>query len=417
MANEPLPGCFVFSMPRAGSTLLRLLLDTHSEIYAPDELRLGRLCHALFGTLEGLSEAGGLDAGRRAHLETSPGVLAETRGIASGLLSEAARRKGKRIWCEKSPENLEYLAVLEQVFPEAPAILLHRHCLDVVASCLRAGRYGFNLMVVGRYLAGQHQNFVVPLVRAWVEEVGRLLDFQERHTQSCFRLRYEDLVAEPRSHLESLCRFLGVGSEPEIVDRVFDTPHHQRLNAGDGNAIFSTAITADGIGRGREIPWERVRSVPDDLFEAMNQTLVRLGYPPVEDASWEYGVEIGSESRPKEAPGSAPGIQEILEGRIPAHLAAGSPAALAGSLYTFVVTGEGGGTWVLDLTGERGRVVPGAEPAGVEIHLADRDLVAIASNGGNPAAAYGEGRVRIKGGALDLDALRALVSLLIPKSL
>lgn len=401
-------------MPRAGSTLLRLLLDTHSEIYAPDELRLGRLCHALFGTLEGLSEAGGLDAGRRARLDTSPGVLAETRGIASGLLSAAAGAKGKRMWCEKSPENLEYLAVLEQVFPDALAILLHRHCLDVVASCLRAGRYGFNLMVVGRYLSGHHQNFVVPLVQAWVEEVGRLLDFEERHAPRCFRLRYEDLVAHPRSRLDSLCRFLGVGPEPEIVDRVFNTPHHQRLNAGDGNAIFSTTITADGVGRGREIPWERVRSVPEDLFDAMNRTLVRLGYPPVEDASWDYGVEIRSESRQKQAPDSSLGARELLEGRLPARLASGTPVALAGSLFTFVVTGEGGGTWLLDLTGEPGRVVPGAEPAGLEIHLAGSDLVAIASEGGNPAVAYREGKVQINGGVLDLESLRALVSLLSP---
>lgn len=411
-------------MPRTGSTLLRLILDTHPEVFAPDEIRLGRLCASLFTALEGVSESGGQDAARHEDLSASPEALAETREVVAGLMTRPTERKGKRLWCEKSPENLRYLQIIEQVFPDACYILLHRHCLDVVKSCLSASPYGFNLTVVSRYVAASTDNFVAALVRAWVEEVGKLLDFAERREQTqdgrkqgklCFQLRYEDLVTAPEATMSALCDFLDIEMESKILERVFSSPHHQRLRAGDGNALFSSGISRGSLGRGHEIPWAEIQGLPGTLLADMNTLLERLGYPLVEGPDWSLGFDGEELPAPEEHPAPAEDreyfVRQLFEEILPKRLADMSSPALLGSSYHFLVSGEGGGSWVLDLAREPARVLPGEQQASCEIRLSSQELEAVSLGRSNPAVAHREGRVQVTG-TLEVEAMRALASLL-----
>lgn len=404
------PGCFVLSLPRSGSTLLRLILNSHSQIYAPDELRLGRLCHGLFCTLEGLKESGGLSALRQDDFAASPEALAETRAWAAELMTRHTRRKGKTIWCEKSPDNLLFIRTLIQIFGEAKYILLHRHCLDLVMSCISASQFGFQLAVIGKYISGSEDNFVMPLIRAWVENVNLLLDFEGAFPERCTRLRYEDLVTSPLATLGSLCSFLGVPLEKDLIAKAFSGPQRQRLHAGDPNAAFSMAISGSSVGHGKKVPWSYLEGLPGYLFEAMNRALQDLGYPPVTGASWEVGSGTAAGERPPSA--VALDLKDLFERLVPERLARGAGAKLKGSSYQFTVLGGNGGSWLLDLAGDPGRIVPqGGAQAQCKIEIAEDDLKAIIDGGSNPALLYRDGKVRVEG-RLDLEALRALVELL-----
>jgi hypothetical protein len=391
--------CFLLSLPRTGSTLLRLLLDTHSEVYAPDELRLGNLCQALLRAAEGL------------HDSSRPAAIAEARAIAAGLMAAHTSRRGKRLWCEKSPGNLEHLDALEAVFPQARYVVLHRHCLDTVGSTIRSSHYGFNLPLVASYLATSTGDFVAPLVRLWVDKVEELLAFEDRHPGSCLRLRYEDLVADPDGQLAPLCTFLGIAFESELSERVFRSPHHQRVDSGDGDAFFSRRISATSVGRGRDIPLERLQRVPASLWEAMNRTLVRLGYAPVEDAAAWHGITEPGVSGEKPSKTCEPPLSEIFELRLPARLDEGRPA-LAGSSFRFVVSGTGGGTWLVDLTGSPGRVIPNGEGGTCEVRVGAVDLQEVLAGRRNPVTAFKEGTLQLRG-RFDLQLLRALIDLLL----
>lgn len=417
--NEPhhptVTPSFVLSLPRTGSTLLRLLLDTHDEVFAPDELRLGRLCSALFGALEGLEESSQRAAGRQTELEESHGVLEETRRVVGGRMARATHERGKRVWCEKSPENLTYHRLLRQVFPTARFLLLHRHALDFVTSCLRASPYGFSLPVVGRYLEGQRRAFLPALVRAWVEQSEVMLALEETLGESALRVRYEDLVADPQTVLAGINHHLGVVHDPGLVDRVFAVRHHQRDKAGDGNALFSTKVSTAGVGRGRSLPWSMIEALPAELRQKMNETLQRLAYPPVENEDWTTGVEAGPTGTPtgtSEPDEGSRSLRRIFEEQIPQRLAAELPSALEGLVCAFVVDGPGGGRWVLDLRRSPARVLTGEAPASAEVRIDARELLAIAEGTSNPAAAHREGRLRVSG-AIGLEALRALVLLLV----
>ena len=114
---------FVFSAPRAGSTLLRAILGSHSQLYGPPELPLRHL-----------------------------GVRAETKWIRASLegldltvedvehmlwdrvLYEALRRSGKPRLVVKTPANVLVWERIAATWPDAKFIFLLRHPAAAVAS-------------------------------------------------------------------------------------------------------------------------------------------------------------------------------------------------------------------------------------------------------------------------------------------
>jgi len=194
---QPSTGIFVFSLPRTGSTVLRLLLDTHPDVFCPDELNLGRLLKALYDTAEGLAEGGGTAVTSAQEIDpASPGAV-EARRVVTAMLGAAAGRKGKSLWCDKSPSNLEHMAAIARLLPGSRYVLLHRHCLDFAISCMRFSTYGFFLNVVEDYVRRDHKNFLRAAVRAWNEQTRELLRFEAEHAGECHRLDRLTMTVQP----------------------------------------------------------------------------------------------------------------------------------------------------------------------------------------------------------------------------
>ncbi len=210
--DEPqMPAVFVLSAPRSGSTLLRYVLDTHSRIASPGEIFLARLCFDLELALSRTAGAG-LPPGRA----TEERLAAETRRVVAGVMESYARSKGKSLWCDKSPRNVEYLPSLARTFPRGRYVCLYRNCLDTVKSMLTASQQGF-MLELAPYAAKSPNNLVAAMIDAWCDYTGKILDFEAAHPGQVFRLRYEDMVLEPEAALRPLFAFLEVAWEPEVV--------------------------------------------------------------------------------------------------------------------------------------------------------------------------------------------------------
>ena len=410
------PGIFVFSLPRTGSTVLRLILDTHPEIFCPDELNLGRLLRALYDTNEGLAEGGGA-ATSALQIDPASPWAATTGHTVAEMLGAAASRKGKSLWCDKSPSNLEHLATIAALLPESRYILLHRHCLDFAISCLRFSTYGFFLTVVEDYVRKDHKNFLRALVRAWNDYTRELLRFEAEHAGSCHRLRYEDLVISSEETSRRMFEYLGVPFDPQLLQRVFSSPHHQRAFNGDPNALFSRAIVDQGVGRGAELNPAAFASIPAELLQGMNELLVTLGYPAVEATATGFDMHLakpGAAPRPAAATGAPPAIPAAaIFAMIGQRL--GAQPAIAGKVkasFKFVLGGEGGGCWVLDLTEPPGRVIPDGVEAQCVITTSAADFAEIVAGRLNPAVAVRQDRMRIEG-QVDDAALRELIGALV----
>jgi surfactin family lipopeptide synthetase C len=411
-AGTPFPGFFVLSLPRTGSTLLRLLLDSHPQIYCPDELNLGRLVHALASTEEGLTDSPAPSAPTMADLNPASAAAIATRRIVADMLAGAAAAKGKTRWCDKSPANLVHIPVIDRVFPNARYLLLHRHALDFAMSCLRFSTYGFFLTVVEEYVRKDHWNFVRALLQAWNDKTAELLEFEREHPGRCIRLRYEDLVSDPTATAERICDFLEVERVPDLATRVFSSPHQQRAYHGDPKAYYSSGIADSSVGSGAELNLGALRLVPAGQIERMNELLTELSYPVPEISASGIDLHMGRRqaSSPEVPPSQAPEELFTLLGQ--RLLARPVPPSIAGSAFAFVLTGEAGGAWTVDLSQTPARVLNGRDSAPCELTLAASDFSDIVTGQLNPALAVQQGKLRLTGAA-DPGMLRDLLTLLL----
>lgn len=274
-ADRPI---FLVGCPRSGTTLLSAMLHAHPTLAMPPETRF------LIPVYRGRAEFGDLrvEANRRrlaaritepmesmfTDLALDRSVVMDrivaappTIGSAAGTVwREFARDRGKARWGEKRPAYWRDLDVVLRLFPDAQVVHLMRDGRACVASLKQVGWWREGVL-------GAMTTWV--LAERQLRAAGRRLP-----TDSYYRLRYEDLLADPQGELTRLCAFLGEEFDPAMLDR-------------DGSArdIVQTRQRWHDRVKGDLDParieaWRTVLEPPElGLFEAVaGRALTRNGY-------------------------------------------------------------------------------------------------------------------------------------------
>jgi Sulfotransferase family len=228
---------FILCAARSGSTLLRAVLGSHSQLYAPPEIPLQHL------TAQADTQwiRASLAALRLTHEDLD--YLLWDRVIADAL-----RRSGKPTAVVKTPSNVLIWPRIADCWPDARFIFLLRHPAAAVRSLHTAwdpawhpGEEGSLAEAIGkglRYMTA-------------VEEARRALPG--------YTIRYEDLAATPAEAIGPVCEFLRVPFEPGMLDYGRFAGH--RFAAGLGDA--SDKIKSGRIQAG--VPPPRPADVPAEL--------------------------------------------------------------------------------------------------------------------------------------------------------
>jgi Sulfotransferase family len=269
---------FVLCAARSGSTLLRFLLDAHPDLACPAETKLSAMCAQLAGVwslLEGVPLAG-----EASDPEPIPEpVIAGMRRALDDMMGGYLRRRGKRIFCDKSLGTAPKAALLLRLFPDARFICVYRHPMDVIASGIEACPWGLNGFGFDSYAAMFPGNSVQALAQFWADNMSAILAAEERFGERCHRVRYEDLVSDPETLADGIFRFLGVEPSPGISRRCFGRDR-ETTGPADYKIWQTSQITADSVGRGWSIP---ANSIGAALRGAMNGLAGKLGYIPVSE--------------------------------------------------------------------------------------------------------------------------------------
>jgi len=341
--NEPI---FILSDARTGSTLLRVLLDTHPAICSPGELSLGLLCEHLYHGIDSTLGQAALEQSLEARTEL---CLAETRRIIDGILQTYCALKGKPRWCEKTPRNIRSVAKLRAVFPDGKYICLYRHCLDVVRSSIE-------------YFDKHGDHAVSEFIEQWCDRADDLLQFEQAAAGTSQRVRYEDLVADPAGVLQRILAFLGEEWQPDLLERAFVSPHDSGL--GDPKIAGTSTVRSDRIGAGRRLD---LSIVPPELLDRMRRTLELLGY----DEQPEVTVPPSSPSPPIHTT-IATLVNELFSQRLERHRPwLRAPRHDLG----VIVQGAGGGAWTLQFDQEGARLNPAAGRSAGTITIESTDLL------------------------------------------
>lgn len=391
---SPLPPVFVLSLPRSGSTLMRYVLDTHQDVCSPAEIHLGNLCDTLYQVVE--STLGQTVPEERRGLE----VLVEVNRLVSDVMERYAERKGKRVWCDKSPTNVAHAELLRRVFPQARFVCLYRNCMDFIQSALQGNRFKWWWKSIHPYLVRADHDHVQASASYWVDLTGALLDFEERHSAACFRLTYESLVFSPERTLGELFSFLDLDFPPELLDRVFDAEHDDGV--GDSKIRFTRKIETGSVGKGIGIP---VNLLAPELLERVNEVLERLDYPTIgADFNQTPSLYIPEVARgsgaasPVEASPDRLALARDFETRISRRLEE-SPERLKklGASFKIVVEDLQGGVWILDPEREAEALRREDAEADCVVTLTAAILSRIVQDRLNAQEAFLRGDIRVRG--------------------
>jgi hypothetical protein len=272
----------VLTVARSGSTLLRFILDAHPDLCCPPETGVAAACSRLahvWMVTEGVRSASIPAALNEGQL--SARAVAAIRAAVEDPLTGYAAARGAARWCDKSLDGVLWADVAAGIWPEAQFICLYRHAMDMIASGLEACRWGLDSFGLELYGSQYPGNTVAAMGAYWGEMTAKMTDFEQRHRRRTLRLRYEDLVTGPEQAAGQLFSFLGVAQAPGITQECFAVAHEAN-GPGDAKIWFTSAVSAESVGRGQEVPGGRL---PPPLLAQLNAALRELGYVEV-DGDW-----------------------------------------------------------------------------------------------------------------------------------
>ncbi len=378
---------FVLSCERSGSTMLRYIIDTHSEVACPAHLYLGRLCADLNITLSGTLAQ--LEHKTQEYEQCRRWAVNKTRNVIQEIMDNYVRGKGKKIWCEKTPMNLEFLEQLEEHFPNARYICLYRQCMDVVISCVNLSRYKF-LPEHVPYVNRNPGNILAAMVENWIDKTEMMLRFEAKNSTRCYRVKYESIVSNPEDALPPMFHFIGVNWEDDLIERVFSSEHDG--GEGDGKAALSSKIRQNTVGRGVDIPR---KEVPAHLLEHADELLSKLGYASFDEYYIRNSNYVYDEDRSKTK------INEDLAGLFENHLveAVKNKAqypTLSGT-WKIIVNDEINQSWVINLSGTEADIRRGDFSSDSTIKLSSYVLQEVLAGRIEPVLAFSQGDINLEG--------------------
>lgn len=265
----PMEKFFIFGHARSGTTLLTRLVRLHPDVHCNYQAHFFTRPPLLEGLVT--DEEVGKWLTRSSNRwnrkrDLSPVVM---RAVSDFILERDARREGKKIVGDKSPNNLMNGVAVEKlykIYPDAYLIFMVRDGRDAILSH-RIQTFIDNphkLVDEDRkilqsfaqdsepYLSGQRSLFtqdgITRAAKGWADNVfetdsiGRQL-YGERYLS----LRFEDLLSRPWEEMARLWSFLGVGT---------DIPGLQEILIGE-------------MARNPDADWQREKA--DDLIQSLTK--------------------------------------------------------------------------------------------------------------------------------------------------
>lgn len=260
---------FVVGCERSGTTLLRAMLDSHSEMAVPPEsyflIPLMNEPYSKEGFVALLSEHRRFvrwDLPIEAVDQALKDAEAEDLATAVRVLYRTyARSRGKARWGDKSPGYVRHIRALAGLLSEAHFVHIIRDGRDVALSWLDAP-FG--------------PESVSEAAQRWRKDVRVGRRAGRKHAAGRYmEVRYEHLVSHPEEVLQRICGFAGLAFEQgmleyprragEIIEPTIEPASHQRLHRPPTPGLRDWR---------REMGPEDVDAFQDEAGEL----LARLGY-------------------------------------------------------------------------------------------------------------------------------------------
>ena len=278
----PFSPIFIVGVPRSGTTLLRVLLDSHSRILAlpetpwisgayggPLSLRqlLVDLADGPYGAARNVAGIGRAD------------ILSAGADFLERLFEPALKARGKSVVAFKTPSDIPHLEFVTALLPHARYIHITRDGRDVAMSQL--SKKGSFFLELRGYRSLSYAN----VFRRWVEWEEKARAVLYRGELKVFHLRYEDLIADPEKEMRRATAFLDLAFEPGMLDYAAKSHDYPKWEAGSTDVVQRRGLSDSSVGK-----WRKTKKNAEVLhtLARYENFLVHLGYPSSElESGWK----------------------------------------------------------------------------------------------------------------------------------
>jgi protein-tyrosine sulfotransferase len=269
-APSPFPPIVLGGCGRSGTTVLRMMLDSHRRICCGPESSLFRRRAV---DTRWLADRFGFDPAEvRALFEAAASRPAFIEAFAALCM----RMAGKARWAEKTPRNISRIDAIFRCFPEARFVHVLRDGRDVACSLRIHPRHK---VVDGRIVPTGVHRPIAGCARRWVRDIESSRRWWG--DPRFLTVRYEDLVLDPRPVLERVIALVGEDwDEAMLAHAVADSPFRDATRFAQNPEALG-AVNTSSLGR-----WQRDLDARDRrIFKRIaGPLLVELGY--AKDDGW-----------------------------------------------------------------------------------------------------------------------------------
>jgi hypothetical protein len=302
---EPVRYLFIVGNSRSGTTMMLRVMDNHplvhginephfyETLWAPgdegkpvDRTGAERLLAQLIARQRGgffAKPAPGAYTGEiSALLDALPAGFTRV-DVFKAFMDNEVRLNGKRVACEKTPQNVFYIADILRHFPSSKVIVMYRDPRAVMLSQKRKwmrkelGSAGMPDNEIRRLRMNYHPYTIGKLWNASFQAAQRFKDHPD-----VIGVRFEDLTNDPSGTLSRVCAATGVPMDVQMMD----IPHAGSSSAKDDH-------TKRGIRGDRTDVWRK--DLEEEEIAICQRTCAdnmrTLGYKPVEVST--SAVELG----------------------------------------------------------------------------------------------------------------------------
>ncbi len=199
---------FVGGAPRAGTTLLQNMLDSHPKIFGGPEFLLLPSIIRLRQNLRDSIDRGTIDV-ICSYEDVDDGVAS----LIERLLLPIAERNDCVFMSEKSPNNVLVFPDLLSIFPGAKSIQIVRDPRAVVSSLLRVRDRALARKVDPPRQSATFRR-AITVTRTSMESG---LEASKLFSERVLTVVYEDLVLNTEEETRRICQFLGVEWSPNMT--------------------------------------------------------------------------------------------------------------------------------------------------------------------------------------------------------
>ncbi len=256
--NEDIEPFFIVGSGRSGNTLLRRILNSHSDLYIPPEtyvlggsikqfvlypfVKWNHMVQLIYSNFEFNHEFETFQMKDLKELVATVSNEKREKRSLSFILDNFYKQYAKahnivsKRWGDKTPLNTFFMNELSLVFPKGKFIHIIRNPYDSISSYVKSGIY----------------QDVESASKRWVDSLELAIQFGEKYPEKYIEIFYEELVNDPREQTNKICKFLDIRFEDTMLETRRNTEKLGDVEMRKHHENVTKPISTDSIGKGKK---------------------------------------------------------------------------------------------------------------------------------------------------------------------